>query len=184
MKNIELKRLNPADIIKPFDCGDADLNGFLLEKDPTIPNAVHHSIELLAKTYLVEDSENQQTIAYFSLSNDTIDRTFVDNSTWNRLSRDIHNLKRRSTKHAVKLGRLGISIPYQSMGWGTKILNFIKYWFTHENKTGCRYITVDALVSKMSFYEKNGFKVLVKPDLDDETVLMYYDLKKFEVEVN
>ena len=70
------------------------------------------------------------------------------------------------------------------MGWGTKILNFIKYWFTHENKTGCRYITVDALVSKMSFYEKNGFKVLVKPDVDDETVLMYYDLKKFEVEVN
>ena len=32
--------------------------------------------------------------------------------------------------------------------------------------------------------KKNGFKVLVKPDVGDETVLMYYDLKKFEVEVN
>lgn len=39
----------------------------------------------------------------------------------------------------------------------------------------------DALVSKISFYEKNGFKILVKPAENDETVLMYYDLKKFEV---
>ena len=42
-------------------------------------------------------------------------------------------------------------------------------------------ITVDALVSKISFYEKNGFKILVKPTEEDETVLMYYDLKKFEI---
>ena len=181
MKNIELKRLNPADTIRPFDCGDADLNGFLLEENPTVPNATHHSIELLATTYLIEDPDANNTIAYFSLSNDTIDRTFVDKATWNRLSRDIPNLKRRSTRPAVKLGRLGVSIPYQSAGWGTKILNFLKDWFTNENKTGCRYITVDALVSKISFYEKNGFKILVKPAEDDETVLMYYDLKKFEV---
>ena len=88
---------------------------------------------------MIEDPDANNTIAYFSLSNDTIDRTFVDKATWNRLSRDIPNLKRRSTRPAVKLGRLGVSIPYQSAGWGTKILNFLKYWFTNENKTGCRY---------------------------------------------
>lgn len=27
----QFKRFNPGDSIKPFDCGEADLNGFLLE---------------------------------------------------------------------------------------------------------------------------------------------------------
>ena len=52
-------------------------------------------------------------------------------------------------------------------------------WFTENNKTGCRYITVDALANKVEFYEKYGFKILVTPQDNDETVLMYYDLKKF-----
>ena len=28
-------------------------------------------------------------------------------------------------------------------------------------------------------YEKCGFKVLVTPELEDETILMYFDLKQF-----
>lgn len=51
----QLIRLTPEYNIKPFDCEDADLNGFLLETDHTIPNARHHAIELLAVTYLIED---------------------------------------------------------------------------------------------------------------------------------
>lgn len=48
---ISLKRLNPNDSVKPFDCGDSDLNGFLLEDNPLLSNAKHHAIELLAVTY-------------------------------------------------------------------------------------------------------------------------------------
>ena len=37
---IKFKRFNPqTDIIKPFDCGDSDLNGFLLESNEDVPNA-------------------------------------------------------------------------------------------------------------------------------------------------
>ena len=37
-----LSKLTPEYNIKPFDCEDADLNGFLLETDHSIPNARHH----------------------------------------------------------------------------------------------------------------------------------------------
>ena len=69
-----LIKLTPGYNIKPFDCEDADLNGFLLETDHSIPNARHHAIELLAVTYLVEDMDADETIAYFSLLNDKIER--------------------------------------------------------------------------------------------------------------
>ncbi len=177
-----LRKLTPNDTrIKPFDCKDADLNGFLLESDSHKANARHHVRELLAVTYLVEDTEKNTTVAYFSLLNDRVERELTDSREWNRLSREIPNIKRRSSHPAVKLGRLAVSAMYQKQGWGMRILGLLKQWFTHNNKTGCRYITVDALRSAQSFYEKNGFQVLVSPEREDETVLMYYDLKKFAV---
>jgi GNAT superfamily N-acetyltransferase len=133
----------------------------------------------LAVTYIIEDTEKEQTIAYFSLLNDKIDRNITDNSVWNKLSREIPNIKRRKSQPAVKIGRLAVSSAYQGQGWGSQIISFIKQWFTENNKTGCRYITVDALANKVGFYEKYGFKILVTPQDNDETVLIYYDLKKF-----
>ena len=62
----QLIKFTPGYDIKPFDCEDADLNGFLLETDSSIPNAHHHALELLAVTYLVEDMDAEETIAYFS----------------------------------------------------------------------------------------------------------------------
>lgn len=180
---VRLKRLNPNDNLKPFDCGYTDLNGFLLEDNASVPNAKHHANELLAVTYVVEDDEEEQTIAYFSLLNDKIDREITDNTVWNRLSREIPNIKRRKSQPAVKIGRLAVSSAYQGQGWGPRIIGFLKQWFTENNKTGCRYITVDALAERVGFYEKYGFKILVTPQEGDETVLMYYDLKKF-VSVN
>lgn len=175
----QFKRFNPNDTIKPFDCGDSDLNGFLLEEDPSVSNARHHTNELLAVTYIIEDETTDQTIAYFSLLNDKIEREITDNAVWNRLSREIPNIKRRKSQPAVKIGRLAVSSAYQGKGWGEKIISFLKQWFTEKNKTGCRYITVDALASKVGFYKKYGFNILVTPNEGDETVLMYYDLKKF-----
>ena len=177
--NLNFRRLAPDDTLKPFDCGDSDLNGFLLETDSHIANARHHTVELLAVTYLLEDMEANRTIAYFSLLNDRIERNITDDKEWKKLSKEIPNIKRRRSHPAVKLGRLAVSCEYQRHGWGERILNMLKIWFTHNNKTGCRYITVDALKSARKFYEKNGFHVLVTPDEDEETILMYYDLKKY-----
>ncbi len=82
---IRFKRFNPlTDTIKPFDCTDADLNGFLLESNDDVPNATQHAKQLLAVTYLIEDIESGKTVAYFSLLHDRIERDFADKTTWSR----------------------------------------------------------------------------------------------------
>jgi hypothetical protein len=41
-----------------------------------------------------------------------------------------------------------------------------------------RYITVDAYLSAVPFYEKNGFVHLTKKDEDEHTRLMFYDMNE------
>ena len=42
-----------------------------------------------------------------------------------------------------------------------------------------KFTPVDALKTAQGFYESCDFKVLVTPEENDETVLMYYDLKQY-----
>ena len=48
--------------------------------------------------------------------------------------------------------------------------------FVIKNKTGCRFITVDAYLNAIPFYEKNGFRMMNLEDDDPHTRLMYFDL--------
>ena len=44
------------------------------------------------------------------------------------------------------------------------------------NALAFRFITVDAYLSAVPFYEKNGFLHLTKKDEDEHTRLMYFDM--------
>ena len=55
----EYQDLTPETDFKTFKCADSDLNDFLYEE------AKGYQSQLLAKTYLVVNSENQDVIAYF-----------------------------------------------------------------------------------------------------------------------
>ncbi|KDS12195.1 MULTISPECIES: hypothetical protein [Bacteroides] len=45
-----------------------------------------------------------------------------------------------------------------------------------ENKTGCRFLTVDVYAAAVSFYERDGFIPLDNEDVDSTTRLLYFDL--------
>ena len=64
----------------------------------------------------------------------------------------------------------------KGMSIGTILLKFIKTFFVKDNKTGCRFITVDAYSNAISFYERNGFIPLNDDDKDERTRLLYFDL--------
>ncbi|MDR1524970.1 MAG: hypothetical protein LBS79_06925 [Tannerella sp.] len=49
--------------------------------------------------------------------------------------------------------------------------------FTIQPRTGCRFLTVDACREAFPFYQKNYFKFLTGQDLEDDTRIMYFDLK-------
>ena len=56
---MRLVRLEELEKVKPFDCGDNDLNGFFYD------DALYYHKEMIASTFVMEDDD--VTIAYFSL---------------------------------------------------------------------------------------------------------------------
>lgn len=182
LDGFEFKRISPDYSILPFDCGDDDLNNFF--KD----DCRLHLKELMSVSYVIE--KDNRTVAFFSISNDriTIEDISIDigneekikkrKKFWNSINRSVSNSKRSKSYPAVKVGRLGVCTNYKGKGIGTNILNYIKYWFIDNNKTGCRFITVDAYKTALNFYEKNNFKYLTSEEFEkkSDTRLMYYDL--------
>jgi GNAT superfamily N-acetyltransferase len=96
-----------------------------------------------------------------------------------------------SSYPATLIGRLGVSNKYACKGIGTELMDFIKQWLlAPDNKTGCRYLTVDAYNNEkaLKFYEANGFKTLFSSEQQEKeyiglpsekelkTRLLYFDL--------
>lgn len=140
-------------------------------------NSITHTIRY--RTYLLEDSDKDVTVAYYSLLADKISFNPEEKSAWNKINRNIPNNKRRKNYPAVKIGRLAVNEDYAGCGLGSMIIRNIMYTFTQVKRLGCRFLTVDALRSATSFYEKCGFKFFTEEDKDDETRLMFFDLKNF-----
>ena len=164
---MKIVRLTQDHVFKPFDCGEDDLNEFFLQ------DAKQYLKGLLAVTYVIED--DTRTVAFFSLSNDRISLSESDKATWRRIRSAFPHRKHRSDYPAVKIGRLGVDKNAQHRHIGTDILDFVKQTFITNNRTGCCFVTVDALRSAIPFYEQNGFRPLGKENTGG-TVPMYYDL--------
>ena len=61
-----VRRLKIKESVKSFDCGDTDLNDFILNESLLYRKA------LLAVSYVVEDKKNNNRVAaYFSLANES-----------------------------------------------------------------------------------------------------------------
>ena len=90
------------------------------------------------------------------------------------------NDKRIKSYPAVKIGRLGIDESAKGLSIGTFILDFIKSYFGVDNKTGCRFVTVDAYINAVPFYVKNGFLPLNQDTETDHTKLLFFDLEEID----
>jgi GNAT superfamily N-acetyltransferase len=156
--------------IKSFDCGDADLNDFLFS------DAKNYLRSMMALTYLLEDNDANKTIAYYSLLNDKIVFRPDEKKFWNKLNRKIANSKRRKDYPAVKIGRLAVSREYSGNHIGEAIILQIKHMFSTMRRSACRFITVDAYIAAIPFYEKCGFTFLTDKDKNLKTRAMYFDL--------
>lgn len=180
---------------EPFECENEDLNDFFV-KDSAI-----YSERLLGKTYLLCLKENPKVIvAAFTVSNDSIRMTnkLNEDAKLEFLQNSSLEDKRLRRFPAVLIGRLATNKIFAGKGIGTAVMTFIKSWFRFNNKTGCRFVIVDAYSNEatLHYYIKNGFKFLVDDErleakymeigmgrLPLHTRLMYYDLlevKTFE----
>ena len=173
---IKLNRLTLDHEIRPFDCEEDDLNGFLFTDAKPLQE------HLLWVTYLLETPSN--TVAYFSVANDRLVINVSENRDFKHELRAKYNsdilyrLFEQPFFPAVKLGRFAVSKEFKRKGIGSELLDYVKYFFIHNNKTGCCFITVDALnkCEATNFYQKNGFEFLTVSDLTHPTRTMYYCL--------
>ena len=168
----EVRKLSADEQIKSFNCGDEDLNDFLLNE------AALYRKALLAVTYVFEDKNTKKVVAFFSLANDRVSLSDFENKTeFNRFRKmRFINEKRIKSYPAAKLCRLGVDEELKGHSIGTLLLDFIKSYFVVDNKTGCRFLTVDAYADAVPFYLKNGFIPLNEEDMNDDTRLLYFDL--------
>ncbi len=177
-RRYQIRRLGKEDHILTFDCGDNDLNDFILNESPRYRSA------RLAVTYVIEVKESDHVVGFFSLANDRVSISDFESKTeFNRFRKKrFVNEKRIKSYPAAKICRLGIDLSAKGQSLGTFILDFIKSYFAIDNKTGCRFITVDAYINAVPFYLKNKFLPLNSdPDLDsDHTKLLFFDLEEIE----
>lgn len=146
--------------LESFSCGDKDLDDFFHE------DAFLYAEQLLGKTYYFSTSgEEKKIVCAFTLANDSIKAALIPNSSRNKIQRKIPNSKRTRSYPAVLIGRLGVASEFQGapISIGSQVIEYIASWFIHpDNKTGCRFIVVDAYNKEyvLRFYAKNGFKFL------------------------
>lgn len=167
-------RLNENNVVESFDCGDQDLNDFILNRSAA------YQKYLLSVSYAFANPDNGKILAYCSLANDKVAVTdFKDKTEFNRFRRHhgFPNAKRLKSYPAVKLCRLGVDTSAKGKQIGTRILNYIKSIYAMENKAGCRFLTVDAYLGAIPFYIKNDFQFMNAEDTDPHTRMMYFDLK-------
>lgn len=168
MKLIEIKN---KDDIKPFDCGDADLNGFLVD------DAISFHNKHIGKTFIITNEE--EIIGYFCLLNDKITKIEASNGAWKKVKKLFPQDKHFNSYPAIKIGRLAVSLKYKGQGFGSQILMAIKTSLIDEvSLSDFRFLTVDANLSAVPFYEKNGFNFLDSDDKNKHTRLMFYDMNE------
>lgn len=169
-----LRRLGKTEARPPFDCGDSDLNEFFSEDSITHENA------LIAVTYVAEFDGS--AVGFYCVSNDSIktDGKSITAVMRELLLKKVPSEKRYPGMPAVKIGRLAVCNGMRDKGIGTDMLDYVKASFTVNNKTGCRFIIVDAYndTRVLKFYEDNDFTYLLR-DKKKRTRLMYYDLVRF-----
>ncbi|MDE6095937.1 MAG: GNAT family N-acetyltransferase [Muribaculaceae bacterium] len=166
---MELVRLTPDSNLSGFDCGDSDLNNFLVE------DAKSFLDKRIANSFILLDEG--RLVAYFCILNDKISRQEVTNSQWRTIKNKFPVGKQFSSYPAIKIGRFAVSVAYRRQNIGTKLMNIIKDMLNSDrNYSAFRFITVDAYLSAMSFYQKNGFVELTEKDRKDHTRLMFFDM--------
>ena len=140
-ENYTITKLSNTDDLSSFSCGLKDMDNFLIE------DALNQQKEHLNVTYLAYC--NTELLGFFSL--------LTDNITVNCIKEKIN--KTYDIYPAVKIGRFAINKKYQSMGFGTILLdNTCKNIQYISKKVGIRFITIDAYCKVVDFYFKNEFK--------------------------
>lgn len=183
-----LHRMGGPKDMEGLTCGDKDLDDFFTN------DCFAYERQLLGKTYCYKlDADPRRVVCAFTLANAGIRVADLPNARRKKVEANIPHAKTLKDYPAVLVARLCVSADFRSRHVGSDVLENIKYWFLDPyNKTGCRYVLVDAYNSPrtISFYEANGFATVFSTEKQEKdyrhlaegvrlgTRLMFYDLMR------
>lgn len=170
-----LRKVTDGLCVSHFDCGDYTMNMYFRRKSK------QYRSQLLVESYhfCPVDYKLNEPVVLVDICNDAMRRE------------NIPDLEKRVTEKktyletfpAVKIARLGRNHKFRDGGAGTLLLNALKSFFTKDNRTGCRFFTVDAYKKIKGFYTNCGFMETLEAvdvDSDSETIPLFFDLKTYD----
>ena len=173
-----LEKVSDPTILQDFECGDDDLNDYYRN------DSENHRKQFLTQTYCFHriDHSWEDSLAFVDICNDSLK---IENLPQDLMS-SIPEGKSYPFYPAIKVTRLGVSAEAKGQGIGTKLLNAVKHLFITDNRTGCRFITVDAYNSEkvLNFYkEHNGFEELKFRSSRENrrTIPLVFDLARISI---
>lgn len=116
--------LTPDYNLTEFDCGDSDLNEFLLE------DAKYFLEKRIANTFILEDGGS--IVAYFCLLNDKVSRQEITNSRWKKIKDSFPENKRFRSYPTIKIGRFAVSQKYRGRNIGSDLIDKLKILLKNE----------------------------------------------------
>ena len=153
---------------KGFTCKDEDITEFFTQ------DYDDYAYPLLGNSYCFVKPDTSEIVCAFTVANSSVKVDSLPSNLRNKLNRKIPNAKRRPQYPAVLVGQLAVSDLFSGHHVGDELLDFIKSWFIDPlNKTGCRYVIVDAVnhPKVFEYYQRNGFKFLFSSDEEEWTFL-------------
>jgi GNAT superfamily N-acetyltransferase len=106
-----------------------------------------------------------------------VSRLEITNSRWREIKDTFPDGKHFRSYPSIKIGRFAVSSNYQGHDIGSLLMDLLKDQLIEEQSSSAfRFITVDAYISAIPFYEKNGFKLLKEKDENEYTRLMFFDM--------
>lgn len=183
-KDCLIIKIDEANQIEHFDCGNQDLNEFFLI------DAIKYQHELLGESYFLVERASKRVVCAFSLSNDGIKTFDLPNSRKRKVRDSVPREKHTKSFPATLVGRLGVDLAFARQGVGGQLMNIIKSMCLIEPGNRCRFLVVDAynLPEVLNYYLQNNFSFVFSTEdqekayfgfsVDDKikTRFMYFDL--------
>ncbi len=167
-----LEKVSDAFDLSRIDCGDSDLNDYFRN------DSEKYRKQLLTQTYVFHETGNSTLMATVDFCNDALPR---EDMTTGQKKKIPFEKRGFTTFPAVKITRLGVRLEFHKCGIGSNLLTTIKRFFLDDNRTGCRFITVDAYRDAVGFYERNDFmRMKSSQDPEARTVPLFFDLLRID----
>ena len=169
---LAIRRLEKADEVKHFDCGDPKLNEY--QRCFAWQNQVRHCVGV---TYvaLEVDVSNVVVIGFYTLASSSIANALFPDALGRWLPPYSHI-------PVVLLARLAVDQRFQCRGVGAQLLaHALHQALRIQAAMGCRGVIVDAYPGAVPWYQKYGFVPFGDPPVGAPAETMHLDLRTLEV---